>query len=740
MRHTRSRRHGRLIAALPVGLLCVVALLATAGAASAAPTDPILSLTGLQTMLGASGAGTVDGYFKTVLQGTTIQDIPCTITGIAPGEAADGGPLITFNATGPDIAAIGGIAAGMSGSPIYVNDAGTDKLVGAVSYGVEAAGGGFGMATPIERMMTVETMATKSLSVRTLAHPVRVAGQTVHRVVIASSRIAARAVKPRSGTVVMVPLAELQISGIPADTIMYRTLKHLLANEGIDLSNTMLAAPTGAGGGSSSPALVPGASVAAMLTRGDPMGNDMLDDSVFYYGVGGVGTVTYTTADDRLVAWGHPFLGSGQCSMYMNDANVLETVPSILDPFKLAVPGLTPRGTFTEDGMTAIAGTTDAVPTEVPITVHAVDTDTAKTVDTTSYVTSWVASQSQFAGLVPAAIWPALWQASGDTQFEGTISFTAQIHLNDGSNEFTVSKTGKWDSVNDASTMLYMDLALDMMRLTANVDGVAAPNIESVSVSATMTRQHARVRVGDIAVPGGLKVGHNTVQVTLWPYGSTTDQTLNVPLTIAPGTMLSGTLYVTAPYLGIDDLGGGWIGYEEPDYSSATTRQTLAQTVGEINSMPTMNDLQVAYDPANDYSYSNWDADWGDTATVTTADANAFTVGSRSKDTTRLSLTAMPRRVKKGGPTVLRGSLSHAAGATTVTLYMRTLGHKTETLLASAVPVIAQKTGDPYAPLRYVFVFPVRHVAHATAFTAVWDGDSAYLGATGACRVRLAAR
>ena len=690
-------------------------------------------------MLDASGTGTVDGYFKTVVQGTTIEDIPCEITGIAPGQAQDGGPLITFNAGGPLIARIGGIAAGMSGSPMYVSDAGMDKLVGAVSYGVEGAGGGFGMATPIERMMSAETAAASALSVRTLAHPVRADGRLIRRVVVASSRTAARAVKPRAGTVCVVPLAELQITGIPTDTTMFRTLQHLMAGEGIDVRSTMLAAPSGAGAvGDAAPDLVPGASVAAMLTRGDPLGPDVLDDAVYYYGVGGVGTVTYRTADDKLVAWGHPFFGSGRCSLYLNDAEVLQTVPSIFDPFKLAVPGLVPRGTFTEDGMTAIAGTTASLPAEVPITVHAVCSDTGKTVDTTSYVTSWVASQQQFAGLVPAAIWPALWQAGDDPQFDGTISYSAQIHLSNGADEYTVDKTGMWDSIYDASTVLYVDLALDMMRLTADPDGVATPTIESVSMSATLSHTHNRARVADVSVPGGLKVGRNTVQVTLWPYGSMSDRTVDVPLKLAAGTLLSGTLYVEAPYLGIDDMGGGWIGYEVPSSDDAPQRQTLGQIVDELNAQPSMNEVQVAYDPDNDDSYSDWNSDWGDEATLATADAGTFTLGARSKRTTRLSLGASSRQVRKGGTVLLHGALSHAAGETTVALYERRIGSKTETLLAAAVPVTAQKR--PNGPTSYTFTFPVRHLGRSVVLKAVWSGDSSYLGATGSCKVYVTKR
>ncbi|HMK92402.1 MAG TPA: hypothetical protein VK576_05340 [Thermoleophilia bacterium] len=714
-----------LLLLLTAGLAALVA----AGPAQATPKDPILSLSDLQTMLANAPSGTVDGFFKTVLKGTTIVEIPCTIEGVAPGQADDGGPLIVFYATGPDIDRLGGIAAGMSGSPIYVDDGMGDKLVGAVSYGVYGAGDGFGLATPIERMTSLETPAGTTLISRDLPRPVVTDGGLVKRVVVAGSRLAARGVKPGPDTAVMAPLAELQVTGIPAGSRMFRTMQHLLANEGIDLRSGVLATPTGAAPLGDPIPLDPGASVAAMMTRGDPSGPDFLDDMVYFYGVGGVGTVTYTTDDGQLVAWGHPFYGAGSCDLYMNDATVLDTVPSTDEPFKMAIPGVAPRGEFTTDGFTGIAGTTTATPPEVPITVHAVDSDTGKTVDTTTYVTRWVAGQLQFAGVAPAAIWPALWQAGGDEEFDGTISFHVKITVSDGTHEYVVDRSDFWDSDYDAPTLAYLEIALDMMRLTANVDGIAAPTIESIDFSATLTHQRQRVRVADMAVPGGLHVGANMVHVTLWPYGTTDDRTVDVPLVLPKGTMLSGTLYVTSPYLGIDDLGGGWIGYEDPTDSNPSSRQTLEQIVTAINALPSMNQLQVAYDPDNDEDWGDWDSYWGGSAVVASSDVQAFTMGEQEKRTTYLRLFAFPW---SGARARLFGMLQHATGPTTVNLYYHHPGQRYWRLFASGVKVAKPAGGGPY-----MFQHRLPRFGRTTQLKAIWAGDSAYLGATGKTTLRI---
>ena len=40
----------------------------------------------------------------------------------------------------------------MSGSPVYVDDGGVDKLIGALSYGSDFTIGGMFLATPVEYM------------------------------------------------------------------------------------------------------------------------------------------------------------------------------------------------------------------------------------------------------------------------------------------------------------------------------------------------------------------------------------------------------------------------------------------------------------------------------------------------------------------------------------------------------------------------------------------------------------
>ena len=132
-------------------LLALLVLLAVAQVAAAAPPGPTMDLEQLAVAL---ESGPLDGYLLTTMDGTTPEPITVQVQSLVDYSW---GSLILFEASGPWIDRIGGIAAGMSGSPIYVDDGGVDKLVGALSYGDAFTLGGLGLATPIEYMAAIET-------------------------------------------------------------------------------------------------------------------------------------------------------------------------------------------------------------------------------------------------------------------------------------------------------------------------------------------------------------------------------------------------------------------------------------------------------------------------------------------------------------------------------------------------------------------------------------------------------
>ena len=307
------------------------------------------------------------------------------IEGIVPQAAADNGDLLMFQASGTIIEQAGGIAAGMSGSPVYVDDGGA-KLVGAVSYGEYFTSNGLGLATPIEHMMTLEDdfaidpLAARLAKTIDLSGPLVVDGRAVRRVVVAPSTATARGVERTSGAVILRPLSVLQIGGVPAGIDSVTALKTAFARDGVDLRTGLASGAAGSEPEFETP-LVPGSSVGELLMRGDVW-------------LGGVGTTTYTTADGKLVAYGHPGMWDGYLTAYLTNADVIGLWNNAEEPHKVVAPGKV-RGAITVDSGPGIAGVVGdaAIPDEVPLTCTATNGATGKTVTSTSYATQWAADR-----------------------------------------------------------------------------------------------------------------------------------------------------------------------------------------------------------------------------------------------------------------------------------------------------------------------------------------------------------
>ena len=96
------------------------------------PADPILQLSQVE-------AGIL-GEARTVVRGNEIIRFPVTVIAVdrerSPQALGSLGPEILMRASGPVMEQTGGLAAGMSGSPVYVTGAdGLERVIGAISFG-----------------------------------------------------------------------------------------------------------------------------------------------------------------------------------------------------------------------------------------------------------------------------------------------------------------------------------------------------------------------------------------------------------------------------------------------------------------------------------------------------------------------------------------------------------------------------------------------------------------------------
>ncbi|MGH9913753.1 MAG: hypothetical protein ACRD63_00530, partial [Pyrinomonadaceae bacterium] len=152
----------------------------------------------------------------------------------------------------------------------------------------------------------------------------------------------------------MTPIATpLVFAGISNET---------LAAYGSQLKSNGLLPIAGSGGaGTLSPmarfdqqTLLPGSSICVMLARGD-------------YSVAAFGTVTYRD-DERIYAFGHPFLSLGGADMAMAESSVVTVIPTAINSFKIGVPGNL-VGNISQDRATGVFGRLGKAPRMIPVTV-----------------------------------------------------------------------------------------------------------------------------------------------------------------------------------------------------------------------------------------------------------------------------------------------------------------------------------------------------------------------------------
>ena len=270
----------------------------------------------------------MEGIAKTVLVGDTISTFNVKVLGIMKDKGPSG-DLILAKFSGPVMDKTGGIAHGMSGSPVYING----KLVGAVAYGWGFADGTIGMITPIADMVKLWNIPYE----KEMAHQWQ-DGQ-------------------------LIPMGTpLMAYGFDRDALDYMAKK--LPQYHYDMYDT-----AAANGDDVVKPLVPGGSVAALLVDGDLK-------------LGAIGTVTYVD-DDKVVAFGHPFLKHGSTNYFMHNSSIFTVVKSVESAFTLGSMGAE-VGSVVEDRGSGIAGTVGRIHAGIPVRMVIRDLDTGK--ERTAYV------------------------------------------------------------------------------------------------------------------------------------------------------------------------------------------------------------------------------------------------------------------------------------------------------------------------------------------------------------------
>ncbi|HEX4352254.1 MAG TPA: SpoIVB peptidase S55 domain-containing protein, partial [Polyangiales bacterium] len=304
--------------------------------------------------------------------------------------------------------------AGMSGSPIYLND----KLIGAYAYGWTFGKEPIAGVTPIANMMAeidrpIDPNIWKALgSFPELIAPLRAARPNASARAFADLRNhAARFGNEDAETRYGRPLpaaTPLLLSGMGDRAI--DLLSHEFEPFGL--------VPVQAGGGAgaapkktpSGERFVDGGSIGVQLVRGDV--NALA-----------VGTVTHV-AGRRLVAFGHPMLNAGQVGLATCTTRVIHILSSEMRSFKLA-EAIAPLGTLIHDRQSAIVIDQDLKADMLPVRVRIHGVPAAPRTEWNMEVAS---NRLLTSGLVLAAIVNAL-EASAVDRSDAVLEVESKVAI-----------------------------------------------------------------------------------------------------------------------------------------------------------------------------------------------------------------------------------------------------------------------------------------------------------------------
>jgi hypothetical protein len=305
-----------------------------AASAPAAPTTQTIPVSQIHTGM--------RGVAYTVFQGVKPESMEVEVLGVLRNMNGPKGDVILVRLHGQKVEYTG-VVAGMSGSPVYFDG----KLAGALAFRIgEFSKEPIAGITPIADMLEIsaldrspaeETSAIKP-SVNTAAGKTAAPGEA--SALPASNQDFANYLKPIE--------APLVFNGFSEEAV------HLFAGQ---FASAGIVPVMGAGsmsGDKQPEPLEPGSAISAILVRGD------MD-------IEATCTVTYMDAQ-RLLACGHPLLQFGSVDLPMNKAEVLATLPSPLNAFKI-VNTTEAVGTFVQDRHTGILGVFDRQPEMIPVTL-----------------------------------------------------------------------------------------------------------------------------------------------------------------------------------------------------------------------------------------------------------------------------------------------------------------------------------------------------------------------------------
>ncbi len=282
------------------------------------------------------------GVAYTVFQGVKPESMDVEVLGVLHNANGPKGDIILVRLHGTKVEYTG-VVAGMSGSPVYIDG----KLAGALAFRIgEFSKEPIAGVTPIADMLEINELDKSPAEEAAAIKPTvtSVAGKTG-----APGDGSSLPTSPQDFANYLKPIdTPLVFNGFSEDTV--RRFAGQFASAGV-------VPVMGAGSASNDKQPEPleaGSAVSAILVRGD-------------MNIAATCTVTYIDPQ-RLLACGHPLLQFGSVDLPMDKAEVLATLPSPLNAFKI-VNTTEQAGVFVQDRHTGIMGVFNKQPEMIPVTL-----------------------------------------------------------------------------------------------------------------------------------------------------------------------------------------------------------------------------------------------------------------------------------------------------------------------------------------------------------------------------------
>ncbi len=440
------------------------------------------------------------GYGLSVFQGTEPQRFEVEILGVLPNVFPKQ-DMILIRMSGANLEQHK-VIAGMSGSPIYVDD----KLIGALAYGWEFENEPLAGVTPIHNMLAElnQPVGDKPGTV-TIRSSLENAAPLDSEISPFGSPAAYAAPQPL--------LTPLSVGGF--SPLVLETFGGTWQRLGL--------LPVAAGGGASGAKLprgtiVPGGAIGVELIRGD-------------LSAVAVGTAAYV-AGKRILAFGHPFFQSGQWRAPAVLADVQTIMSSALRSFKMATARAR-IGSLIGDWQSCIVADTAVDAPMIPV---AIDTSNRETGQQQTYHVEVVDNQKLSPALVQMAIVEAITAASGSSQ-DTTVHVGMEVELADRTMKLA-------DTFFNPAGGLVNAAALRPLASVFNTP-FGNPQVKRirVNVTAVQARQTALIKGAYFSKSEAEHGERIPLNVVLQPFGKP-EQTMTIPIKVPAATDSLRTLSV----------------------------------------------------------------------------------------------------------------------------------------------------------------------------------------------------